>query len=65
MYQTKDRPLRPRFVTVREACDYLRCGHSHFYGEVFRKVKTAKLGKRTLIDLASLDELADSLPAAE
>jgi hypothetical protein len=31
---------------------------------LYSKVKTVKLGKRTLVDFESLDELGDSLPAA-
>jgi hypothetical protein len=54
--------IRPRFVSIRDACDYIGCGRTYFYEKLLPKVKTARLGKRNLIELESLDDLADSLP---
>jgi excisionase family DNA binding protein len=56
--------VRPRFVSIREACRYLGCSKSHFYAALMAKVKTVTLGKRRLVDFDSLEELADELLAA-
>jgi excisionase family DNA binding protein len=58
----KPRP-RPRFVTITEACNYLACSRSYFYDKILSKLKTCYLGKRRLIEFASLEELADKLLA--
>jgi len=60
----RERRLRPKFISINEACEYLNCSRSHFYDELYSKVKKRKLGKRTVIELDSVDELADSLPEA-
>jgi excisionase family DNA binding protein len=60
-----ERRIRPRFVSIREAAEYLGCSRSHFYAALLSKVKTVRCGRRNLVDLESLDELADSLLAAE
>jgi len=62
--RARKRRLRPRFISINQACDYLNCSRSFFYAALYSKVKTVKLGKRTLVDLDSLDEVGDSLPAA-
>ena len=59
-----ERRIRPRFVSIREACGYLGCSRSHFYEELIHKVKTVTLGKRRLVDYDSLEELADKMIAA-
>jgi predicted DNA-binding transcriptional regulator AlpA len=59
-----ERRVRPRFVSIREACHYLGCSRSHFYAELLPKVKTVPLGKRRLVDFDSLEELGDELLAA-
>jgi len=58
------RRLRPRFISIREACDYLGCSRSHFYAALLPKVKTVRLGKRNLVDFDSLEELGDEMLAA-
>jgi predicted DNA-binding transcriptional regulator AlpA len=60
-----ERRVRPRFVSIREACHYLGCSRSHFYARLLRQVKTVTLGKRRLVDFDSLEELADEFLAAE
>jgi hypothetical protein len=57
--------LRPRFVSIQEAADYLGISRATFYKDRLSKVKTVRYGRRNLVDLESLDELADSLLAAE
>ena len=56
--------LRPRFVSIRDACDYLGCSRSHFYAALLPEVKTIALGKRRLVDFDSLERLGDKLLAA-
>ena len=56
--------IRPRFVSIRDACKYLGCSRSHFYVELLSKVRTITLGKRRLVDFDSLERLADQLLAA-
>jgi hypothetical protein len=60
-----ERRLRPRFVSIQEAADYLGICRATFYKDHLSKVKTVRCGRRNLVDLESLDELADSLLAAE
>jgi excisionase family DNA binding protein len=62
--ESNERCIRPRFVSIKEAADYLGCSRSHFYAELISKVKTITLGKRRLVDFASLEELGDELLAA-
>jgi hypothetical protein len=57
----REASLRPRFISIREACDYLSVSRAKFYADLLSKVKTARVGRRNLIDLKSLDELADEL----
>jgi predicted DNA-binding transcriptional regulator AlpA len=59
-----ERHIRPRFVSIRDACAYLGCGRSHFYAELLLKVRTVPLGKRRLVDFDSLEKLGDELLAA-
>jgi excisionase family DNA binding protein len=59
------RGLRPRFVSIEEAANYLGISRATFYKDHLCKVKTVRCGRRNLVDLESLDELADSLLAAE
>ena len=58
------RRLRPRFISIREACDYLGGSRSHFYAALLPKGKTVRLGKRNLVDFDSLEELGDEMLAA-
>jgi hypothetical protein len=53
--------IRPRFVSIREACRYLNCSRSHFYVAFLPRVKTTSIGKRRVIDFASLEKLGDEL----
>jgi hypothetical protein len=59
-----ERPIKPRFVSIRDACAYLGCSRSHFYATLLPEVKTIALGKRRLVDFASLEQLGDKLLAA-
>jgi hypothetical protein len=61
---SNERRLRPRFISIRNACEYLGCSRSHFYAALLPKVKTIALGKRRLVDFDSLEELGDELLAA-
>jgi hypothetical protein len=60
---TTERRLRPRFISIRDACRYLGCSRSHFYVALLPKVRTINLGKRRLVDLDSLEKLGDELLA--
>ena len=62
---SNERRLRPRFVSIRDACHYLGVGRSHFYAKLFSRVKTVRVGRRRLVDLSSLDDLGDSFADAE
>jgi len=59
-----ERRIRPRVVTINQACEYLSVSRSHFYAKLISKVKIIHIGRATRVKLDSLDELADSLPAA-
>lgn len=59
-----ERRIKPRFVSIRDACAYLGCSRSHFYATLLPEVKTIALGKRRLVDFASLEQLGDKLLAA-
>jgi hypothetical protein len=56
--------LRPRYVTIDAACRYAGIGRSKFYREYLGRVRTLRLGRRNLVQLASLDELLDELERA-
>ena len=57
---SNERRLRPRFVSIRDACHYLGVSRSHFYAKLFSQVKIVHVGRRTLVDLDSLDDLGDA-----
>jgi len=57
------RRVRPRFISIKEGHEYLNCSRSYFYAEIYPKINKVKLGRRTLLELDSIDALADSLPA--
>jgi excisionase family DNA binding protein len=61
--EIRERRLRPKFISIKEACEYLNCSRSYFYEDLYSKVRKRQLGKRILLELDSVDELADSLPA--
>ena len=58
------RRLRPRFVSIAEACEYLGVSRAKFYADLLPRVKTCRVGRRNLVDLDSLDELGDELLGA-
>jgi hypothetical protein len=60
---SNERRLRPRFVSIREAADYIGISRAMFYTDYLSKVRTVRVGRRKLVDLESLDELADELLA--
>jgi excisionase family DNA binding protein len=61
--RVRPRGIRPRFISIKEACEYLNCSRSHFYEELYSRVRKRRLGKRVILEFDSVDELADSLPA--
>jgi excisionase family DNA binding protein len=58
------RHLRPRFVSVRQACNYLGVSRSTLYAKLLSRVKIIAIGRRRLIDFGSLEALADELAAS-
>jgi excisionase family DNA binding protein len=56
--------LRPRLVSVQQACRYANVSRSYFYATLLSRVRTIKMGKRLLIEFDSLDELLDELANA-
>jgi hypothetical protein len=56
---SNERRLRPRFVSIKEAADYLGVCRATFYNKHLSKVKTVRNGRRNLVDLESLDRLID------
>jgi excisionase family DNA binding protein len=52
----------PAMATVREACDYGRFGHTKCYDYINEgKIVAYKRGRRTMIDLDSIDAFNASL----
>jgi hypothetical protein len=60
-----DNRPRPRFGSIEDASEYLGISRAHFYLYALPRVRSFRLGRRHLIDLDSLDQLADELSAAE
>jgi excisionase family DNA binding protein len=58
------RHLRPRFVSVRQACNYLGVSRSTLYAKLLSRVKIIAVGRRRLVDFGSLEALADELAAS-
>jgi hypothetical protein len=56
--------LRPRIVSVEQACRYANVSRSYFYATFLSRLRTIKMGKRLGIELDSLDELLDELAQA-
>jgi hypothetical protein len=56
--------LRPRYLSITEACRYAGVGRSKFYDDFLARLETLRIGRRNLIELASLDELLDELANA-
>jgi hypothetical protein len=56
--------LRPRLISLDDACNYTGVGRSKFYDDYVDRVRTVKIGHRKLVDLDSLDALIDELLAA-
>jgi len=66
--QAKPRPaaaLRPRYVTIDDACRYMGVGRSKFYRDFLRRLRTLRIGKRNLVELDSVDEFLDQLRAEQ
>ena len=53
--------LQPRLVSISIACRFLGVSRSYFYEEFLKRVKTVRVGRRVLVDVASLNALADEL----
>jgi hypothetical protein len=57
-------PLLPLFAKVPEACQALRIGKTKLYEYIEAgRLDCRKNGRRTVITVASIEELAKSLPA--
>ena len=62
---TKFSPLRPRLVPIDHACAYSGFGRTKLYEELGKgNILASKHGRRTLINLDSVDRFIESLPAA-
>ena len=57
-------PLRPRLISIDDGHRYVGVCRSKFYVDFLPRLKTVRIGRRNLIDLASLDRLIDELLAA-
>lgn len=58
--------MDPVLVTVPEACRALGVGQTKLYELLgANRLRARKLGKRLLVETASIRELADSLPIAD
>ena len=55
--------LRPRLISIADGYHYAGVGRSKFYSDFLPKIKTIRIGRRKLIELASLDDLIDELAA--
>jgi hypothetical protein len=55
--------LRPRIISVEDACRYANVSRAQFYTFFMRRVKSVKMGRRRGIELASLDTALDELAA--
>lgn len=56
--------MEPLNVTIPEAARLIGCGRSKLYELMAQKrLEAVKLGNRTLIRVASIKALSDSLPA--
>jgi excisionase family DNA binding protein len=52
-----------RLATIKEACAYGKMGHSKLYAKINAGIITAyKDGKRTLVDLDSMDATLEPYP---
>ena len=56
--------LQPRLVSISTAHRFLGVSRSYFYEEFLKRVKTVRIGRRNLVDVASLNALADELIGA-
>jgi excisionase family DNA binding protein len=53
------------FIAVPEACERLCCSRAHLYRLLgMGRLRARKLGRRTLVEVASVDELLDVAPVA-
>lgn len=58
--------LRPRVVSVNGACRYGGFGKTKCYELIDKgRIAARKFGKKTLIEVASIDRYLDSLPKLE
>ena len=56
--------LRPRLLSIGDACRYASVSRSEFYKTWLPRLRTVHAGKRHLVDRVSLDRLIDDLLAA-
>lgn len=62
---TERTTLTPRLMRIPAACARYGLSRSYIYREAAKKnIRLVKAGRTTLVDVASLDALADSLPEA-
>ena len=57
--RARRRELRPKYISVLEACDYIGVSRAFFYDKIAPKVRIVKIGRRALVDLDSLGELGE------
>ena len=55
--------IRPKFVSVDVACDYLNCGRAYFYATYLHRVKSVRHGRSRQINFDSLEALGDKILA--
>jgi excisionase family DNA binding protein len=57
--------LRPRYVSIDDACRYMGVGKSKFYRDFLRRLRTLRIGRRNLVELDAVDEVLDQLRAEQ
>jgi len=67
--QAKPKPtaaaLRPRYLPIDDACRYAGIGRSKLYKDYLKRLRTLRVGRRHLVELASLDELLDEMASMQ
>lgn len=56
--------LAPRLVSISTAHRFPGISRSYFYEQFIERVRTVRIGRRILVDVASLHALADELIGA-
>jgi hypothetical protein len=53
--------LAPRFISIAAAARHLGISRSFFYAHLVTRVRIIHIGARSLVEVSSLDRLADEL----